>query len=278
MATISEKAFRKAILGLFSSGLCVQAYPERAIRFMRALVDCDLSTYSELDPVRKTLSIRFDEPDPLQDQAVAGFAEHMLEQEFTNFDPNVAGGGPFMRAQFVSHRQFRNMGVYTEGLRIAGINDHAVIPVRSPDGRIIFACMERTGNGVFRVEEMENLHQMQPFLEQARALAVAVSTVIPAEAEPGMLMRLGLTPREADVHYWMIQGKTNPEIATILGLRLQTVKEYASSVLAKLGVENRYTAILCGIEAFRAAVYHNRNGEFGREARVRLARRKTQPK
>lgn len=229
-----------------------------------------MSTYSELDPAAGTLSIRFDEPDPAQDKAAAGFAAHMHKQPFTNFNPSVAGGGPFMRAEFVSHRQLRDLGVYSEGFQVTGINDHAVIPIESPDGKIVFACMERTGNGVFRLDELEMLREMQPFLKQARELAVAASTVIPAAAEPGMLCRQGLTPREADVHFWMVQGKSNPEIAEILGVRLQTVKEYASSVLAKLGVDNRYSAILLGLESLRRAVLFNQVRESGREARVKL--------
>ena len=182
-----------------------------------------------------------------------------------------------MRAEFVSHRQLRDLGVYTEGFQATGINDHAVIPVASPDCKILFACMERTGNGVFRVEELELLREMQPFLEHARELAIAASAVIPAEAEPGMLCRLGLTPREADVHFWMIHGKTNPEIAEILGVRLQTVKEYASSVLKKLGVDNRHTAVLRGLATLRNAVFFAEAREAGREAKVRLPMRHPKP-
>lgn len=278
MPESSEKLFRKAVLDLFAPGLCVEDYPGRTFRFMRALVDCDLSTYSELDPVAGTLSIRFDEPAPAQDKAAAGFAAHMHKQPFTNFDPNVADGAPFIRAEFVSHRQFRDLGVYSEGFQVTDINDHAIIPVESPDGKIVFACMERTGNGVFRVEEMEMLREMQPFLNQARELAVAASAMIPPTADPGMLCRQGLTPREADVHFWMVQGKSNPEIADILGVRLQTVKEYASSVLAKLGVDNRYSAILRGLELLRKAVFFKEIRESGRETKVKLPDDHPQPK
>ena len=275
---VSEKLFRRAILDLFAPGLCVEEYAGRAFGFMRTLVDCDMATYSELDPAAGTLSIRFDEPDPSQDRTVAGFATHMHKQPFTNFDPDVVGGGPFMRAEFASHRQFRDMGVYSEGFQVSGINDHAVIPVHSPDGKIVFASMERTGKGVFCEELLEIMREMQPFLNQARELAVAASTVIPAAADPGMLCRQGLTPREADVHFWMVQGKSNSEIAEILGVRLQTVKEYASSVLAKLGVDNRYSAIIRGLESLRQAVFLERGRESGREVKVRLPERSSQPK
>lgn len=51
-----------------------------------------------------------------------------------------------------------------------------------------------------------------------------------------------LTPREIEVLRWLAEGKSNPEIATILGVSAGTVKLHVQSILAKLGVENRTAA------------------------------------
>ncbi len=67
-------------------------------------------------------------------------------------------------------------------------------------------------------------------------------------AKPVQLEGLGLTPREAEVLYWVAQGKTNPEIATITGVQLTTVKKHLESTFAKLGVENRTTAAAVALE------------------------------
>jgi DNA-binding response OmpR family regulator/DNA-binding CsgD family transcriptional regulator len=56
------------------------------------------------------------------------------------------------------------------------------------------------------------------------------------------LERLGLTPREAEVLFWMAEGKSNPEIALILANTAGTVKKQVQSVLDKLGFENRLLA------------------------------------
>jgi DNA-binding CsgD family transcriptional regulator len=66
-----------------------------------------------------------------------------------------------------------------------------------------------------------------------------------AEPKPSVrerLRQLGLTPREADVLYWMIEGKQNREIATILGRSLETIHQHVASVVRKLGQENRHAA------------------------------------
>ena len=62
------------------------------------------------------------------------------------------------------------------------------------------------------------------------------------EPTPRALELLGLSRREAEVLSWVARGKTNPEIATILGTRPRTVSKQLEHVYQKLGVENRTAA------------------------------------
>ena len=73
-----------------------------------------------------------------------------------------------------------------------------------------------------------------------------------AEAKPSELEPLGLTPREAEVLFWVARGKTNDEIATVLGIGLTTVKKHLESTYSKLGVENRTTAAAMALEQMGA--------------------------
>ncbi|HVT74135.1 MAG TPA: response regulator transcription factor [Lacunisphaera sp.] len=76
----------------------------------------------------------------------------------------------------------------------------------------------------------------------------------PAAATPAALgAALGLTPREAELLSWVVQGKTNPEIAIILAIKLTTVKKHLESIFAKLGVENRTAAVTLALERLSAA-------------------------
>jgi len=75
-----------------------------------------------------------------------------------------------------------------------------------------------------------------------------------ADATPGALvLALGLTPREAELLSWVVQGKTNPEIGIILGIQLTTVKKHLESIFAKLGVENRTAAVTLALEKISPA-------------------------
>ena len=62
-----------------------------------------------------------------------------------------------------------------------------------------------------------------------------------------LLLALGLTAREAEVLYWITEGKTNPEIAIILDASPDAVKKHATNLYAKLGVPTRTSAARCAL-------------------------------
>jgi DNA-binding CsgD family transcriptional regulator len=66
------------------------------------------------------------------------------------------------------------------------------------------------------------------------------------------LLALGLTEREAEVLYWITEGKTNPEIAIILKTAPETVKKHAANLYAKLGVPTRTSAARCAFSVLLA--------------------------
>jgi DNA-binding response OmpR family regulator len=69
-------------------------------------------------------------------------------------------------------------------------------------------------------------------------LAKDSSTETPAEFSSA----LGLTSREGEVLSWLSKGKTNRDIAQILGLSPRTVDKHLEQIYSKLGVENRTAA------------------------------------
>jgi DNA-binding response OmpR family regulator len=69
-------------------------------------------------------------------------------------------------------------------------------------------------------------------------LAKDSGTKMPAEFSS----ELGLTSREGEVLSWLAKGKTNRDIAQILGLSPRTVDKHLEQIYAKLGVENRTAA------------------------------------
>ena len=69
-----------------------------------------------------------------------------------------------------------------------------------------------------------------------------ISTEPPIGAGTTRLSSAALTPRETEVLSWIAKGKTNRDVADILGMSPRTVNKHLEHVFEKLGVETRAAA------------------------------------
>jgi len=82
-----------------------------------------------------------------------------------------------------------------------------------------------------------------------RATQAAVPEFKPAFDSPKPLQEaFRLTPRVAETLLWIAQGKTNGDIATILGISESTVKKHVLEIFETLSVETRTAASLQALE------------------------------
>ena len=65
----------------------------------------------------------------------------------------------------------------------------------------------------------------------------------PSQDEARLRARLPVTPREAEVLLWLTRGKSNRDIAEILGVSPRTVNKHLEQAYVKLGIENRSSAV-----------------------------------
>jgi DNA-binding NarL/FixJ family response regulator len=63
----------------------------------------------------------------------------------------------------------------------------------------------------------------------------------------GYSQSLGLTPREVEVLFWISEGKSNHEIAIILGACTGTIRKHVEHILSKLNVESRTAAAVMAL-------------------------------
>ena len=70
--------------------------------------------------------------------------------------------------------------------------------------------------------------------------------------ELSRLSEAALTPRETEVLSWLAKGKTNRDIADILGMSHRTVNKHLEHIFEKLGVETRAAAAALASRAISA--------------------------
>lgn len=90
-------------------------------------------------------------------------------------------------------------------------------------------------------------------LSRARTVKKAIDRAGQFEPDftnhPALIQAFGLTPREAEILSWLAQGKSNADIATLLGNSEGTVKQHVGMCFRKMNVENRSSATLMTVEA-----------------------------
>ncbi len=245
------KRLPEFLAALFAPGLDSVNFCTRVARILRIGVGCQQVSFVNFHPDTGRLDVDFDPYVPEVTPALEGFGRHMARYPCFNCDPTVNDGRPFLRGDYLSDEEFCASKIYLEGFKVAGISDHAAMLLPSTDGTVFFLGLERRDGGTYRPEHRRRMVELQPHLGNARLLAQTFATYEYAVTDPVALYRAGLTPREADTLSLLASGKTNPEIATILGLSVATVKGYVKIIFDKLGVDNRHAATLRAHELTR---------------------------
>lgn len=122
------------------------------------------------------------------------------------------------------------------------IDDELVLPPTMLDwlARIDQANETTVASAPFPTNENLRLQFMGKAGSNELLLRLAKDSGPQTQKEVGK--QLGLTLREGEVLSWLSKGKTNRDIAQILGLSPRTVDKHLEQIYAKLGVENRTAA------------------------------------
>ncbi|WP_398472714.1 response regulator [Tardiphaga sp.] len=132
---------------------------------------------------------------------------------------------------------------------IAGIDDTLLLP---PAMLQWLEQMQKSGtkpapSAPFPANDLLRLNYMGKAGADEFLLRLAKDSGTAAPAE--FSKELGLTTREGEVLSWLSKGKSNRDIAQILGLSPRTVDKHLEQIYAKLGVENRTAAAAVAVNA-----------------------------
>lgn len=99
------------------------------------------------------------------------------------------------------------------------------------------------------LEAIEARFERQRLQEERTREELSKVSFRPDFSSPQPLVEtLGLTGREAETLLWVAQGKSNADIASILGNSEKTVKKIMGNIFEKLGLESRTAAAMMAME------------------------------
>jgi DNA-binding response OmpR family regulator/DNA-binding CsgD family transcriptional regulator len=125
------------------------------------------------------------------------------------------------------------------------------------------AVLQSTGGATHSLTLARHGRRLSFALHEASAASAGESggddewlVVMSESSDESTIAALGLafklTAREAEVLYWVTQGKTNRDIGDILGTSPRTVHKHLEHVFGKLGVETRTAAAAMALQRVRS--------------------------
>jgi DNA-binding CsgD family transcriptional regulator len=170
--------------------------------------------------------------------------------------PAVKAGarGAIRVTDCITERQFHQTPHYVETLLPIDIHYQMVVTLDIP-GKIAGMTVNRDKN--FTDREAMLLHLAAPQIALAHRNAQAFTALKQAAAHiiptPEELRQVGVTAREGEVLHWVIQGKRDCEIGTILSASPRTIHNHLRSILRKLNTETRTGAALEAFERLKSS-------------------------
>ncbi len=230
----------------------MENFVKRTLKAVKALVPGEFATYSRaLRGQAGGFDIVFSNNDSPSLDVLMAYLQVKDHYELWKSDLDARDGGVLLLRDYFSKRQFRDLDIYATAYQPAGLDNHCAVPLWHEDDGDVFLSVQRSGGPDFTEVERVLLGLLRPHLRNARSLArERAATGVFQVTDFGSI---GLTPREMEVFYWVVEGKRNAEIATILKLRLDTVKGHVERIFQKLHVENRHAAIRRGLECVQQA-------------------------
>jgi DNA-binding CsgD family transcriptional regulator len=246
-----SKAALRAFGELIAAGADTDAFATAGVRALTTYVGADLATLSDCDLVgghRRVLGAR---PATLGQTAIATFDRHFRAHPLVAFHARHRDGGAHRISDSWSRATFERTPLYDEYYRPIGIRHAVAVPLYVDGTRLVSFVLNRADRD-FGDDEIAALDFVRgPLSALYRRLievdadrVVATRRARSANAPVTTAEPAALTMRESEIMRWVIAGKSDAQIAAIVGASARTVQKHLQHVYVKLGVESRTAAAM----------------------------------
>jgi DNA-binding CsgD family transcriptional regulator len=173
---------------------------------------------------------------------IACFDQHFFEHPLVRYHGLEGGTLAWRISDSLGRRDFQRTALYADYYRRVGLDCVVAVPLWMDGRSLVSLVLNRRGRD-FSDRERAWLELLRPHLAflYRQACRGAGEGLRPRAPEP---LPEVLTLREREVVAWLSHGKTDAEIAAVLGLSPRTVQKHLEHIYVKLGVETRTAAVM----------------------------------
>jgi DNA-binding CsgD family transcriptional regulator len=226
-----------------------RTFAREAVLALTGFVASELTTLSECDLITGRRRVVGLPGVRLGERDIECFDRHFFEHPLVRYH-GLDGGRVTRRiSDSLSRSEFRRTAIYADYYQRVGLEHTVAVPL-SIDGRMLVSLVLNRRGLDFSERDCERLEVLRPhlaFLYRQASRHDAASWLAEAAPPAPAPVNAGteaLTPRENEVLRWLAHGKTDAEIAALLGLSPRTVQKHLEHVYTKLGVETRTAAVM----------------------------------
>ncbi|WP_373377789.1 LuxR C-terminal-related transcriptional regulator [Cupriavidus nantongensis] len=238
------QAFRDEVISLYEQEPDLLALPDVLFPSVARLTDGDVVSYAEFHhrsrEFRELVSV--DEP-AARAHGRQAFARHRHSHPFWQYDPAFYGERALRESDFFNDDEFMALPMAREALLPSNARRLLAIVFQHEGYAVTVTSFRVSGSPPFSDGDRDRLQALRPHLLRCYRQAQQRTVARLGPAERLRLAFPTLTPRQLEVCGWLAQGKSNEDIATILGVSVDTVKVHARVIYDKVGTGGRHGVV-----------------------------------
>ena len=232
MSALTSRDLQAALGALHAIGEDAPAdFARRGVASLSGLIGSDLTTLSVCDLDTNHRSVVTDAPGAISARQIQVFDRHFHDHPLVRAHGRNPGAVTRRISDLVADSAFHETPLYNDYYRPIGIRHAMAMPIYV-DARLLVSFVFNRAGSAFGEREVELAEAVRPHLANLYRLG---SNLPSASDSP-------LTAREREVLEWVAAGKTNRDIAAIVGAKPRTIEKHLERIYEKLGVETRTAA------------------------------------
>ena len=235
-------------LGVIAEGTAKDgSFARYGVAHLPRLVASELTTLSICDLDTGHRSVVSDRPGAISKPEIEAFDRHFHAHPLVRDHGRNPGAVTRRISDLLPAADFRRSPLFNDYYRPIRVDHAMAVPIHVERNVLVSFVFNRSGRD-FSDRDRACLESIRPHLGNLYRLSREIEGPRAAwgvpSSQPHVASELPLTAREREVLHWLGGGKTDRDIATILGISPRTVHKHLQRIYEKLGVETRTAAVV----------------------------------